>query len=136
LMVLSNWATQRGYSPQAVNDWFRRAFVDGYPWVMTANVIGMGLYADGGLMATKPYISGGAYVKKMTDFCGECPYDPKVRVGEKACPFTAGYWAFLDDHRDDFAGNHRMGTALRTMDKLTDLPGLVEQERARGTGAP
>ncbi len=136
LMVLSNWATQRGYSPQAVNDWFRRAFVDGYPWVMTANVIGMGLYADGGLMATKPYISGGAYLKKMTDFCGECRYDPKVRVGEKACPFTAGYWAFLDDHRDDFTGNHRMGTALRTLDKLTDLPDLLEQERARGTGAP
>ena len=136
LMVLSNWATQRGYSPQVINDWFRRAFVDGYPWVMTANVIGMGLYADGGLMATKPYISGGAYLKKMTDFCGECFYDPKVRVGERACPFTAGYWAFLDDHRNDFAGNHRMGTALRTLDKLADLPELVEQERARGNSAP
>ena len=59
LMVLSNWALQRGYSPQVMNDWFRRAFVDGYPWVMTANVIGMGLYADGGEMATKPYVSGG-----------------------------------------------------------------------------
>jgi deoxyribodipyrimidine photolyase-related protein len=136
LMVLSNWATQRGYSPQAINDWFRRAFVDGYPWVMTANVIGMGLYADGGLMATKPYISGGAYIKKMTDFCTECPYDPKIRVGERACPFTAGYWAFLDDHREDFTGNHRMGTALRTLDKLSDLPGLVEQERQRGDRAP
>lgn len=136
LMVLSNWATQRGYDPQAVNDWFRRAFVDGYPWVMTANVIGMGLYADGGVMATKPYISGGAYLKKMTDFCGDCAYDPKVRVGEKACPFTAGYWAFLDEHREQFVSNHRMGTALRTMDKLADLQAAVDQEKQRGTRAP
>lgn len=136
LMVLSNWATQRGYQPQVMNDWFRRAFVDGYPWVMTANVIGMGLYADGGVMATKPYISGGAYLKKMTDFCQDCTYDPKVRVGDSACPFTAGYWAFLDKHRDAFARNHRMGTALRTMDKLADLEDLVEQENRRGSLAP
>lgn len=136
LMVLSNWATQRGYSPQVMNDWFRRAFVDGYPWVMTANVIGMGLYADGGKMATKPYISGGAYLKKMTDFCGDCTYDPKVRVGEKACPFTAGYWSFLHGNREKFAGNHRMATAMRTLDKLADLNELVEQEHGRGTQAP
>lgn len=136
LMVLSNWATQHGYQPQVVNDWFRRAFVDGYPWVMTANVIGMGLYADGGVMATKPYVSGGAYLKKMTDFCSECRYDPKVRVGEDACPFTAGYWAFLNSHREAFAANHRMATALRTMDKLRDLDELVAQEADRGTQAP
>ncbi len=86
LMVLSNWALQRGYSPQVMNDWFRRAFVDGYPWVMTANVIGMGLYADGGEMATKPYVSGGAYLKRMTDFCGDCVYDPKLRVGRRHAP--------------------------------------------------
>ena len=136
LMVLSNWALQRGYQPQTVNDWFRRAFVDGYPWVMAANVIGMGLYADGGVMATKPYISGGAYLKRMTDFCGDCRYDPKIRVGEKACPFTAGYWAFLHRHQDAFRSNHRMATALRTMEKLSDLDALLVQEAARGSVAP
>ena len=136
LMVLSNWALQHGYQPQVMNEWFRRAFVDGYPWVMTANVIGMGLYADGGVMATKPYISGGAYIKRMTDFCGGCRYDPKVRVGEKACPFTAGYWAFLDEHREALRGNHRMATALRTLDKLTDREQLLAQEAARGQSAP
>ncbi len=136
LMVLSNWALQRGYQPQVMNDWFRRAFVDGYPWVMTANVIGMGLYADGGIMATKPYISGGAYIKRMTDFCGGCRYDPKIRVGVDACPFTAGYWAFLDEHRDALRGNHRMATALRTLDKLTDRKELLAQEAARGQAAP
>ena len=136
LMVLSNWALQRGYSPQVMNDWFRRAFVDGYPWVMTANVIGMGLYADGGEMATKPYVSGGAYLKRMTDFCGDCVYDPKLRVGEKACPFTAGYWAFLDGKRDLLEGNHRLATAFRTLDKLADRGALVEQERLRGQSPP
>lgn len=136
LMILSNWATQRGYSPQAVSDWFRRAFVDGYPWVMAANVIGMGLYADGGLMATKPYVSGGAYLKRMTDFCGECAYDPKVRVGERACPYSAGYWAFLDSQREKLAGNHRMATVWKSMDKLSDLAELVAQEADRGTSAP
>jgi deoxyribodipyrimidine photolyase-related protein len=136
LMVLSNWALQRGYQPQVVNDWFRRAFVDGYPWVMAANVIGMGLYADGGLMATKPYVAGGAYLNKMTDFCGGCRYNPKVRVGADACPFTAGYWAFLHEHREDFRRNHRMATALRTMDKLTDLDALLRQESERQDAAP
>jgi len=136
LMVLSNWALQHGYSPQAMNDWFRRAFVDGYPWVMTANVIGMGLYADGGEMATKPYVSGGAYLKKMTDFCLDCRYNPKVRVGDDACPFTAGYWAFLDGNRESLTGNHRLATAFRTLDKLKDRAELVEQERARGAEAP
>lgn len=136
LMVLSNWAGQRGYSPHVVSDWFRRAFVDGYPWVMAANVIGMGLFADGGVMATKPYVSGGAYLNRMTNFCGDCRYDPKIRVGDNACPFSAGYWAFLHRHRDAFRTNHRMATALRTMDKLTDLQELLRQEEDRGVAAP
>lgn len=136
LMVLSNWALQHGYQPQAINDWFRRAFVDGYPWVMAANVIGMGLYADGGVMATKPYVAGGAYLNRMTDFCGGCRFNPKVRVGADACPFTAGYWAFLYAHKDDFRDNHRMATALRTMDKLTDLDELLRQESERKDEAP
>lgn len=136
LMVLSNWAAQRGYAPEVVSDWFRRAFVDGYPWVMAANVIGMGLFADGGVMATKPYVSGGAYLHRMTNFCGDCRYDPKVRVGPNACPFSAGYWAFMHRHQEEFRGNHRLATALRTMDKLADLPELLRQEQARGVAAP
>jgi len=87
-------------------------------------------------MATKPYVSGGAYLKKMTDFCSDCSYDPKVRVGEQACPFTAGYWAFLDGNRERLTGNHRLATAFRTLDKLKDKDELLVQEGARGADAP
>ena len=96
LMVLGNWALQRGYDPVELNDWFVDMFVDGTPWVMPANVIGMSQHADGGIVATKPYASGGAYIDKMSDYCGGAGSTRKVRLGEDACPFTAGYWAFLD----------------------------------------
>jgi len=87
-------------------------------------------------MATKPYAGGGAYINTMSDFCKPCRYDPKVRVGENACPFTAGYWAFLHRNRERLSGNHRMGQPLRGLDRLKDLDALVEQELARGSAAP
>ncbi len=136
LMVLGNYAMQRGWRPSAVTDWFHRAFVDGYDWVMVPNVVGMSQWADGGVMATKPYAGGGAYIDRMSDFCGSCRYDPKVRVGENACPFTAGYWAFLQRNAGHFAGNHRMAQPLRGLDRLKDLEALVEQEAARGSRVP
>ena len=136
LMVLGNWALQRGVDPAALTDWFHRCFVDGYDWVMVPNVVGMSQHADGGVMATKPYASGGAYIDRMSDFCRGCPYDPKKRVGDTACPYTAGYWAFLDRTRDRLAGNHRMAQPLRGLDRLKDLEAVVAQERERGTAAP
>lgn len=136
LMVLGNWALQRGIDPAALTDWFHRCFVDGYDWVMVPNVVGMSQHADGGVMATKPYAAGGAYIGRMSDYCRGCRYDPKQRVGPKACPFTAGYWAFLDRSRDRLAGNHRMAQPLAGLTRLRDLPAVVEQERARGTEAP
>jgi deoxyribodipyrimidine photolyase-related protein len=136
LMVLGSWALQRGYDPAQLIDWFRRSFVDGYDWVMVPNVVGMSQHADGGLMATKPYTSGGAYIARMSDYCGDCPYDPKVRVGEQACPFTAGYWAFLHRNRERLGGNARMARQLRGLDRLSDLGDLVDQESSRGSSAP
>ena len=136
LMVLGNYALQRGWHPAELTDWFHRAFVDGYEWVMVANVVGMSQYADGGRITTKPYAAGGAYINRMSDYCGPCPYRPTVRVGDDACPFTAGYWAFLDRHRSDLAGNHRVAQQLRGLDRLADLGPLIEQERGGGAGAP
>lgn len=131
LMILGNHAMQRGYRPAEVNEWYATSFVDGFAWVMPPNVIGMSQYADGGKMVTKPYAAGGAYIDRMTDFCGGCAFDPKVRVGERACPFTAGYWQFVHRHRDLHAANHRTKRAVATMDRLSDLDALLEQESAR-----
>lgn len=131
LMVLGNWALQHGYDPVELNDWFIDMFVDGTPWVMPANVIGMSQHADGGIVATKPYVSGGAYIDRMSDYCGSCVFDPKVRVGENACPFTAGYWAFLDRVEPRISNNHRMAQPLAGLRRLSDREAVVEQERHR-----
>ncbi len=132
LMVLGNYALQQGWHPAAVTDWFHRAFVDGYDWVMVPNVVGMSQHADGGVLATKPYAAGGAYLNRMTDHCASCRFSPSVRVGERACPFTAGYWLFLHRHRDRFAGNHRMRQALRGLDRLRDLDELLAEHGLGG----
>jgi deoxyribodipyrimidine photolyase-related protein len=136
LMVLGNWALQQGYQPGQVTDWFSRAFVDGYDWVMAANVMGMALHADGGMVASKPYAAGGAYINRMSNFCSGCAYRPSLRTGESACPFTAGYWWFLDRNADALAKNHRMGQALAGRKRLADLDQLVAEQSSRGDGAP
>jgi deoxyribodipyrimidine photolyase-related protein len=83
---VGKFCLQRGFNPRALNDWFVDVFVDGTPWVMPANVIGMSQYADGGQVATKPYTSGGAYLNTMTNYCGSCVFKPHGSVGEKGCP--------------------------------------------------
>jgi deoxyribodipyrimidine photolyase-related protein len=136
LMVLGNYALQRGIDPSSMTDWFHESFVDGYEWVMVANVVGMSQHADGGVLATKPYASGGAYIDRMSDYCSGCRYNPRKRIGDDACPYTAGYWAFLDRTRERLAGNHRMRRPLQGLDRLADLLAVVEQEQRRGTEPP
>ena len=131
LMVLGNHALQRGYSPRELTEWFATAYVDGFRWVMPTNVIGMSQHADGGKLATKPYASGGAYINKMSDHCSDCEYDPKKRLGDDACPFTAGYWAFVHRHKDLLAKNNRTQRAVSSMERLKDLDAVLEQEKAR-----
>lgn len=131
LMVLGNFALERGIDPAALNQWFIDAFVDGTPWVMPANVVGMSQHADGGKVATKPYLSGGSYLNKMTTYCATCPFSPTIRLGERACPFTAGYWAFLDRHAAQLAGNYRMSKPLAGRKRLSDLDQVVAQEAHR-----
>ena len=121
LMVLSNIANLVGVSPQAVLDWMRSVFVDATDWVMVPNVIGMGMHADGGQMMTKPYISGGAYISKMSDYCKGCAFDPKLRTGKNACPFTTLYWDYLERNKSAFTKNHRMFQQLNGLKRLSDL---------------
>ena len=127
LMLLSNLALITGTNPQEFLEWMREVFIDASEWVMVPNVIGMGVHADGGTMMTKPYAAGGAYISRMSNYCKPCDYDPKLRVGEKACPFTTLYWDFLDRHKESFAKNHRMSQQIFGLNRLSDLPELKER---------
>ena len=121
LMILSNFALISGINPQQFLDWMREVFIDATEWVMVPNVIGMGVHADGGVMMTKPYAAGGAYISRMTNYCKGCFFDPKKRTGDDACPFTTLYWDFLDRNREGFARNHRIAQQVRGLDRLSDL---------------
>ena len=129
LMVLSNLALITGTNPQEFLDWMRERFIDAADWVMVPNVIGMGVHADGGQMMTKPYAAGGAYISRMSQYCKGCIYDPKLRIGEKACPFTTLYWDFLDRNREVFSKNHRMFQQINGLKRLSDLPELRERAK-------
>ncbi|NCZ61834.1 MAG: deoxyribodipyrimidine photolyase [Actinobacteria bacterium] len=127
LMLLSNLALITGTNPQEFLDWMREVFIDASEWVMVPNVIGMGVHADGGQMMTKPYAAGGAYISRMSNYCKGCAYNPKLRVGDDACPFTTLYWDFLDRHKEAFAKNHRMSQQVFGLKRLSDLPELKER---------
>lgn len=121
LMVLSNLALIAGVSPQQFLDWMREVFIDAADWVMVPNVIGMATHADDGVLMTKPYAAGGAYISKMGQWCKSCVYDPKQRVGPTACPFTTLYWDFLDRNVEVFAKNHRMFQQFAGLKRLNNL---------------
>jgi deoxyribodipyrimidine photolyase-related protein len=119
LMILANFALISGLSPQAVENWFHAAFIDAYDWVMQTNVIGMGLFADGGFLASKPYAASANYIDKMSNYCKDCHYNHRDRTGEKACPFNFFYWDFIDRHYDPLKSQGRMGFILSNLDKMS-----------------
>ena len=127
LMVLSNFCTLAGIEPRAVLDWFQSAFIDASDWVMVPNVIGMGLFADGGQIGTKPYIASANYIHKMSDYCKICRYDHNQRTREDACPFNFLYWGFLLEHEDRLRENPRMARMLYNLKYLDD----AERKRVR-----
>ncbi|MFQ3678919.1 MAG: cryptochrome/photolyase family protein [Pseudanabaenaceae cyanobacterium] len=120
LMILSNFSNLTQTDPRALNRWFYWAYADAYEWVELPNVLGMATYADGGILASKPYIAGGNYVHKMSDACAHCPYDVKQKTGDRACPLNYLYWDFVAQHPSDFLENGRVSLALRTYHKKTD----------------
>ncbi|HEY9889338.1 MAG TPA: cryptochrome/photolyase family protein [Candidatus Obscuribacterales bacterium] len=119
LMILANFALIAGLQPQAVEDWFHAVFIDAYDWVMQTNVLGMGLFADGGVLASKPYAASANYVNRMSDYCRGCRYNPKERTGENACPFNFFYWDFLDRHREQLQSQGRMSFILKNLDRMS-----------------
>ncbi len=129
LMVTGNFALLAGLDPADVDEWYLIVYADAYEWVEMPNVRGMALFGDGGIVGSKPYAASGAYINRMSDYCGACHYDVKDAVGERGCPFNALYWDFMARHADRFAGNQRMAMPLRTLEKMA--PARVAALRAR-----
>ena len=120
LMVTGNFALLAGINPAEVHEWYLSVYIDAFEWVEAPNTVGMSQFADGGVIASKPYVSSGNYISKMSDYCDGCAYDVKTKQGDGACPFNLLYWAFLDRHRDRFGENHRMGTIYATWDRMEE----------------
>lgn len=118
LMVTGNFALLAGLDPREVNDWYLSVYADAFEWVELPNTHGMALYADGGIMASKPYAASGRYIDRMSDHCRHCRYDVSASVGERACPFNALYWDFLARHRARLGANPRMVQMYRTLDRM------------------
>ena len=130
LMITGNFALLAGIDPKAVHQWYLGIYIDAFEWVELPNTLGMSQFADGGLMATKPYISSAAYIDRMSDYCKECHYKKKERTGERACPFNALYWDFYARHRDKLGKNPRMRMMYRQLDRMDDQKQHDLQEQA------
>lgn len=118
LMVTGNFALLTGVDPAQVHEWYLAVYTDAYEWVEAPNVIGMSQFADGGVIASKPYVSSGSYINRMSDYCKSCAYSVSKKTGEGACPFNTLYWHFLDRHRTRFEENPRMGQMYATWDRM------------------
>ncbi|WP_279477628.1 cryptochrome/photolyase family protein [Aureimonas sp. SK2] len=120
LMVIGNFCLLAGLDPVEVQEWYLVVYHDAYEWVEMPNVVGMILYADGGVFATKPYAASGNYINKMSNYCGQCRFDVKQRTGEDACPFNYLYWDFVARHAERFADNRRMDRTLFTLGRMDE----------------
>jgi deoxyribodipyrimidine photolyase-related protein len=127
LMVTGNFALLAGLDPHEVHEWYLSVYADAFEWVEMPNTIGMALYADGGIMASKPYAASGAYINKMSDYCARCAYAPAVKAGPQACPFNPLYWDFIGRNEDKLGSNPRMGPVYATWRKM----GTVRREEIK-----
>ncbi|MBK1634726.1 cryptochrome/photolyase family protein [Rhodovulum adriaticum] len=118
LMVTGNFALLAGIDPTALHEWYLAVYADAYEWVEAPNTVGMSQFADGGVVGSKPYVSSGAYINRMSDYCRGCRYSVSKKTGDGACPFNLLYWHFLNRHRTRFEDNPRMGQMYRTWDRM------------------
>jgi deoxyribodipyrimidine photolyase-related protein len=132
LMATGNFALLAGIDPHELHEWYLAVYADAYEWVEAPNTVGMSQFADGGLLASKPYVASGAYIDRMSDYCGGCAYDVKAKAGPKACPFNYLYWDFIARHHDRLKGNPRMAQMVRTYDRFSeDRQAEIESDSAR-----
>lgn len=125
LMVTGNYALLTGIAPARIEEWYLAVYADAFEWVELPNVHGMVMHADGGRLGSKPYAASGAYINRMSDYCRSCAFDPALRSGPRACPFTFLYWNFLMQHEGRLARNPRMALPYRA------LAAMPEAERTR-----
>ncbi len=130
LMITGNFALLIQCHPDQVDAWYLGIYADAIEWVQLPNTRGMSQWADGGIVATKPYVSSGSYIHKMSNYCEECQYDRSKRIGKNACPFNSLYWNFLDDKKKHFSKNNRMAMMLRLLDKIPELEKEEIKKRA------
>jgi deoxyribodipyrimidine photolyase-related protein len=130
LMVTGLYTLMLGVQPKQVHAWYLAVYVDAVEWVELPNVLGMSQYADGGVMASKPYVATGKYIQRMSPYCQGCRYDPAERVGATACPFTTLYWDFLMRHEKALAKNPRMALQVKNVARLDDAQKQAVTERA------
>ena len=128
LMIIGNFALLAGLHPSDVNEWFLIVYADAYEWVEMPNVTGMILFADGGVLASKPYAASGNYINRMSNYCEQCHYSVKEKTGKQACPFNYLYWDFLHRNQDKLGNNPRLGMAYRTLDKMDEVKRAAIQE--------
>ena len=121
LMVTGNFAMLAGVSPREVHEWYLAVYADAFEWVELPNTLGMSQFADGGIIASKPYAAGGNYINRMSNYCGSCRYDVKQKTGPDACPLNALYWHFLDRNRKNLGTNPRLRHVYRTWDRMDDV---------------
>ncbi len=131
LMITGNYALLTQTNPDEVDNWYLGIYIDAIEWVEITNTRGMSQFADGGIVATKPYVSSANYINKMGNYCKECHYDPNEKYGEKACPFNALYWNFLDTKKEHLKSNPRMGMMLSLLEKKGDEEMLKIKQRAK-----
>ncbi|WP_020404172.1 cryptochrome/photolyase family protein [Gracilimonas tropica] len=132
LMVLSNFSNLTETDPRELNRWFHLAYVDAYEWVVLPNVLGMSTFADGGVLASKPYVSSGNYINKMSDYCKHCEYKISKKTGEDACPFNYLYWNFINKQRETFTQNGRANFMVNMFDKKSEEEkGMIRQDSER-----
>lgn len=130
LMIVCNFCLLAGIDPVLVNRWFLSVYIDAYEWVMLPNVFGMGMYADGGITATKPYIASSNYINKMSDYCWDCAFERKKRTGDGACPYNFLYWNFMLQNEHMLRTNPRMSRSLLGLKHLSNEERLKVQEKA------
>ena len=132
LMVIGNFSLLAGIDPQKVHYWYLGIYIDAFEWVELPNTIGMSQYADGGLLATKPYVSSAAYINKMSNYCSSCSYNFKERIGSNACPFNSMYWNFFERHKDKLSKNPRLGIVNSQLKKMNaeDKDAITKQAKS------